>query len=69
MIQKAYIEIAVDMEEKSGKGVEFRIIHKENIEDTDVITLNNFPALLIAHQIISDLQDRFGEWEQPELFD
>lgn len=67
MKQKAYIEITVDKSKE--KDIEFRLIHDENLKDVEFINMDNFPAILIAHHIIVDLQERFGEKVQPDLFE
>lgn len=67
MKQKAYIEISVDTDKEVD--IEFRLIHSENLDGVEYINRDNFPAILIAHYIIEDLQARFGEKIQPDLFE
>ena len=69
MIHKANIEIVVDTEkEKSEEWVTFAIKAEPKIaSDVKNITMENYPAVLIAAKIMELLQDELKGFKQQEL--
>ena len=69
MIHKATIEIVVDTDkDKSEEWVKFAIKAEPKVaSDVKNITMENYPAVLIAGKIMELLQDELKGFKQQEL--
>jgi hypothetical protein len=70
MIHRAMIEIVVDTEKQGTEDyVSFQIKADQKVpEEVELITLKNYPAVMIAAKIMDDFTDQICELEHVDLF-